>query len=102
MVRFDPLKPSHAKFELPKPNDPKLKAVDIDQKKKPGGKVIGDKTERQRVENEPLPVDESQFYQVASNIKELFKKSDAAPQSSETAAFSLRQMFSSEHDGWYQ
>jgi hypothetical protein len=81
MLRFDPTKPDHAKFE--KKTEPKIKkeVPDISPDKEP--KVVYDK-EEDKVEN---VVSKEKFYKVADSLKETLQKHD------EKNEFSLRKLF---------
>ncbi|XP_034236799.1 probable RNA-binding protein CG14230 [Thrips palmi] len=96
MLRFDPSKPNHVKYELSKePKEKKRK-----KKKKEGEEEDDDddeieeessKRKFRREEKEPEPVSESKFYNISGTLADTLKQSKEG----ESSGFSLLQMFGS-------
>ncbi|KAK3908642.1 putative RNA-binding protein [Frankliniella fusca] len=100
MLRFDPLKPNHSRYELTKePQEAKRKKKSKIQKK------IGDDNENDQDENEdetvnlkvrreekdPEPVSQSKFYSVSETLADSLKLAKEG----QSSGFSLLQMFGS-------
>lgn len=88
MLRYDPSKPDHAKFE--KKTEPKIKkeVSDVSPGKVP---KVGYGKGEEKVEN--VIVSKEKFYKVAESLKETLKKRD------ERNEFSLRKMFGTSDGG---
>lgn len=98
MLRFDPLKPNHLKYELSKD------AKESKKKKKCKASILdkeedeeGDNDEEssnpkvQREEKEPEPVSQNKFYSVSDTLAESLRLSKEG----QSSGFSLLQMFGS-------
>lgn len=88
MLRFDPTKPDHAKFEKKTESKIKRKVPDISPDKKP--KAVYD-TKEDKVEN--VAVSKEKFYKVAESLKETLQERD------EKNEFSLRKLFGASDRG---
>lgn len=88
MLRYDPTKPDHAKFE--KKTEPKIKKEDFDMSPSKVPKVGYGKRE-EKVEN--VIVSKEKFYKVTESLKKTLQKRD------ERNEFSLRKMFGTSDAG---
>lgn len=88
MLRYDPSKPDHAKFE--KKTEPKIKkeVFDVSPDKVP---KVGYGKREEKVEN--VIVSKEKFYKVAESLKKTLQKRDERNQ------FSLRKMFGTSDGG---
>jgi hypothetical protein len=90
MLRYDPTKPDHAKFEKQTETKIKKKVLDVSLGKVP--KAGYDRCE-EKAKN--VIVSKEKFYKVAESLKETLQKRD------EKREFSLRKMFGTSDGGLY-
>ncbi|XP_021932092.1 nucleolar protein 8-like isoform X2 [Zootermopsis nevadensis] len=88
MLRFDPTKPDHAKFE--EKTEPKIKRKVPDNSTDKEPKVVYD-TKEEKIQN--VAVSKENFYKVAKSLKETLQKRD------EKNEFSLRKLFGASDGG---
>lgn len=92
MLRFDPSKPNHTKYELSRePKEKKKKKKKGEEDEEDDAEEESNKRKFRREEKEPEPVSENKFYNVSDTLADTLKQAKEG----QNSGFSLLQMFGS-------